>query len=131
MWDLWWTKRHLGRFSPSTSVSPANSHSTDCSILIISRPGLVQLAKQWLMYQMDSVSPRPKKLKKKLLSYSSERGLFEVSMYNDFCKCDSWSWDFNVHILTHPWCELHDSQNLKHNNVLEIFHQLPYTSLIF
>jgi hypothetical protein len=23
----------LGRFSPSTSVSPANSHSTDCSIL--------------------------------------------------------------------------------------------------
>jgi hypothetical protein len=25
MWDLWWTK-----FSPSASVSPANSHSTDC-----------------------------------------------------------------------------------------------------
>jgi hypothetical protein len=28
MWDLWWTKWHSGRFSPSTSVSPANSHST-------------------------------------------------------------------------------------------------------
>jgi hypothetical protein len=24
MWDLWWTKLALGRFSPSTSVSPAN-----------------------------------------------------------------------------------------------------------
>jgi hypothetical protein len=31
-----------GRFSPSTSVSPANSHSTDCSTLIIyhNRPGI-------------------------------------------------------------------------------------------
>jgi hypothetical protein len=34
MWGLWWTKRHWGRFSPSTSVSPAN-HSTDFSIIII------------------------------------------------------------------------------------------------
>jgi hypothetical protein len=33
---LWWTKRHWGRFSPSTSVSPAN-HSTDFSIIIITR----------------------------------------------------------------------------------------------
>jgi hypothetical protein len=29
MWDLWWTKLHWGMFSPSTSVSPANSHSTE------------------------------------------------------------------------------------------------------
>jgi hypothetical protein len=29
-------KRHWGRFSPSTSVSPAN-HSTDFSIIIITR----------------------------------------------------------------------------------------------
>jgi hypothetical protein len=36
MWGLWWTKRHWGRFSPSTSVSPAN-HSTDFSIIIITR----------------------------------------------------------------------------------------------
>jgi hypothetical protein len=35
MWDLWWTKWHWGRFSPSTSVSPANPHSTDCSTVII------------------------------------------------------------------------------------------------
>jgi hypothetical protein len=34
MWGLWWTKRHWGRFSPSTSVSPAN-HFTNFSIIII------------------------------------------------------------------------------------------------
>jgi hypothetical protein len=33
--------RHWGRFSPGTSVSPANSHSTDCSTLI-NHSGLVQ-----------------------------------------------------------------------------------------
>jgi hypothetical protein len=37
MWGLWWTKRHWGRFSPSTSVSPANLHSTKFSIIIITR----------------------------------------------------------------------------------------------
>jgi hypothetical protein len=54
MWDLWWTKKHRGRFSPSTSVCAANLHSTDCSafivvvvvvvviIIIIYHPGLVQ-----------------------------------------------------------------------------------------
>jgi hypothetical protein len=31
-WDLWWTKWRRGRFSPSTSVSPA-IHSTKFSIL--------------------------------------------------------------------------------------------------
>jgi hypothetical protein len=35
-WDLWWTKWPRGRFSPSTSVSPAN-HSTNFSILTITR----------------------------------------------------------------------------------------------
>jgi hypothetical protein len=34
MWDLWWTKRHWGMFSPSISVSPTN-HSTDSFTLII------------------------------------------------------------------------------------------------
>jgi hypothetical protein len=43
MWDLWWTKWHWGRFSPSISLSPANSLSTDCStFIIIYHPGLVQ-----------------------------------------------------------------------------------------
>jgi hypothetical protein len=34
MWDLWWTKQHWGKYSPSTSVSFAK-HSTHCSTLII------------------------------------------------------------------------------------------------
>jgi hypothetical protein len=37
VWDLWRTKRHWGMFSPSTSVSLANSHSTDCSTFIFIR----------------------------------------------------------------------------------------------
>jgi hypothetical protein len=32
----------LGQVFPSTSVSPANFHSTDCSILTIYHPGMVQ-----------------------------------------------------------------------------------------
>jgi hypothetical protein len=32
MSDLWWTKRNWSKFSLIVSVSPANSHSTDCSI---------------------------------------------------------------------------------------------------
>jgi hypothetical protein len=34
---LWWTKWRWARFSPSTSVSPANLHSTKFSILTITR----------------------------------------------------------------------------------------------
>jgi hypothetical protein len=34
----------LGQVSLSTSVSPANSHFTDCSTFIICHPGLVQWA---------------------------------------------------------------------------------------
>jgi hypothetical protein len=46
MWDLWWTKWFWGTFSPITSVSPANSHSTDCStLIIIYHLRLVQYAK--------------------------------------------------------------------------------------
>jgi hypothetical protein len=35
MWDLWWTKWHWGRFSPSTSVFCANTNSTDYSRIIM------------------------------------------------------------------------------------------------
>jgi hypothetical protein len=35
MWGLWWTKGHWGRFSPSTSVSLADHHSTNFFIIII------------------------------------------------------------------------------------------------
>jgi hypothetical protein len=37
MWGLWWTKLHWGRLSPNTSVSRANHHSTNFSIIIINR----------------------------------------------------------------------------------------------
>jgi hypothetical protein len=37
MWGLWWAKWHWGRFSLSTSVSPANHHSTNFSIIIITQ----------------------------------------------------------------------------------------------
>jgi hypothetical protein len=60
MWDLWRTKWHWGSFSPSTSVSPTNSHSAKRSILIY-HPGMVQQAKKWPPYQVDSVSPHDKK----------------------------------------------------------------------
>jgi hypothetical protein len=59
MWDFWWTKWHWGRFSPSTSVSPANSRSTDRTILIYYL-GLEEWAHQWPVYQVDSVSTHPK-----------------------------------------------------------------------
>jgi hypothetical protein len=39
MWNVWWTKWHWSRFSPTTSVSPTNYHSTDCSTLIVYHPG--------------------------------------------------------------------------------------------
>jgi hypothetical protein len=43
MCDLWWTKWRWGRFSPSTSVSPANLHSTNFSTVpIIYHLGLVK-----------------------------------------------------------------------------------------
>jgi hypothetical protein len=50
MWEfvVSWTKWHWGRFSPSTSVSSANLHSTGYPtfiiIIIIYHPGLVQQA---------------------------------------------------------------------------------------
>jgi hypothetical protein len=61
MWDLWWKKWHWDRFSPSTSVSPGSSHSTDSATFIIYHPGLVQQANYWKTYQVDSLTPHPKK----------------------------------------------------------------------
>jgi hypothetical protein len=37
MWGLWWSKCYWCRFSKNTSVSPANNHSTNFSILIFTR----------------------------------------------------------------------------------------------
>jgi hypothetical protein len=45
MWDLWWTKWRWSRFSPSTSISLANHHSTNFSTITITyHLGLVQEA---------------------------------------------------------------------------------------
>jgi hypothetical protein len=64
MWGLWWTKRHWGTFSQSTSVSPAN-HSTNFSLIIITpgwhnRPISGRSAE---LTQLDS-TPHYSKLKK-------------------------------------------------------------------
>jgi hypothetical protein len=37
MRGLWWDNRHWGRFFPSTSVSLANHHSTNFSVIIITQ----------------------------------------------------------------------------------------------
>jgi hypothetical protein len=50
LWDLWWTKWYWGRFSPNTSVSPANSHSTKYSIFI-NLLWLIQVRTMWAQYQ--------------------------------------------------------------------------------
>jgi hypothetical protein len=48
MWDMWWKKWRWAKFSPSTSVSPANHHSTNFSTTTITyHPGLVQQASKW------------------------------------------------------------------------------------
>jgi hypothetical protein len=53
-----WTKWHWGRFSPSTSVSPANFHSTNCStITLIYHLGLAQQARSGR--STSGLSPTP------------------------------------------------------------------------
>jgi hypothetical protein len=49
MWDLWWDKVALGRFSPSSSVSPAIVvRSTNYStITLMYHPGNAQWANVW------------------------------------------------------------------------------------
>jgi hypothetical protein len=48
-WDLWWTKWRRGRFSLSTSVSPASLHSAKFSILTIT----------WGRYNRPEVADMP------------------------------------------------------------------------
>jgi hypothetical protein len=74
MWGLLWTKRHWGRFSPNTSVSPAN-HSTNFSIIIITRGWHNRLigGRSAERTQLDS-TPHYTNLKKKYSSPNMVKG---------------------------------------------------------
>jgi hypothetical protein len=50
------------RFSPNTSISPANSHSISCSTLIIIII-IIIIYSQGPKYKVESVSPHPNSLK--------------------------------------------------------------------
>jgi hypothetical protein len=53
---LWWTKWRWGRFSPSTSVSPANLYSPNFSTITITyHQGLVQSASSGRSTQSPTV----------------------------------------------------------------------------
>jgi hypothetical protein len=78
MWGLWWTKLNWGRFSASTSVSPANSHSTGCSTFIICHPEAGTIEQLVADVPSGLVSPQPKKLKKKILSADVSDGHFVI-----------------------------------------------------
>jgi hypothetical protein len=51
-WDLLWTKWRWGRFSPSTSVTPANLHSTKFSVL---SPRRGTIGQKWPTCRVDPV----------------------------------------------------------------------------
>jgi hypothetical protein len=63
IWDLGWTKWCWGRFSRSTSVSPANLHSTNFSIITLAH------YQGWYNRPVVASVPKvpPHKLKKKTL----------------------------------------------------------------
>jgi hypothetical protein len=82
MWNLWWTKWRLGRFSPSTSVSPANFHSTNCSILYLL--GLVQQANsscgtKWTQSASELYRSSDRRRSAKLVPTLADRGCHVIS----------------------------------------------------
>jgi hypothetical protein len=69
MWGLWWTKWHWGRFSPSTSVSLANSHSINCSTFhhhLSSGVGIIRQLVADVPIGVSLTPPQETKKKKKL-----------------------------------------------------------------
>jgi hypothetical protein len=65
-WDLWGTKWRRGRLSPSTSVSPANLHSTKLSMLTITlgRYNGPEVANVPSGHSFDSIPPPAMRMKK-------------------------------------------------------------------
>jgi hypothetical protein len=128
MWGLWWTKWHWGRFSLSTSVSPANSHSTDCSTFIIYNPGLVHKPicgrrTKW------AVSPHSKKLKKKkkkshLLPIAPRNleteGVVMCCLVRTTAHCKGQSmrpcWPSGL-----PWIRLHDESSIRSSQSIFLY----------
>jgi hypothetical protein len=90
MWGLQWAKRHWGRFSPSTLVSPAN-HSTNFSIVILTRGWhnrpIDGRSAKWT--QLDSTPTIP--IKKKALRMSAEENarIVEEIMNSASRQCTS------------------------------------------
>jgi hypothetical protein len=87
MWGLWWTKRHWGRFSPSTSVSLSNHHSINFSIIIITRAGTI--GHWWQQCRVDLIGLHPPLYQLKKLT------LFVTG----FCPCDNLSTSNNFRLL--------------------------------
>jgi hypothetical protein len=85
MWALWWTKRHWGRFSPSTSVSTAN-HSTDFSIIIITRGWhnrpLRGRSVEWTLIPPPLCKLKKKHIEKKWLPQCQNAWAINISLYN-------------------------------------------------
>jgi hypothetical protein len=115
MWNFWLKKWHWGRFSPSTSVSPANYRSTDYSTLIISHPRLIWTLGQLVAaYQVDSGSPHPKKL--------PVLGAFRSNLLHCLCTAVL-AWQRNVlllhglRIVPHAISTSHDSAHEVSSNL--------------
>jgi hypothetical protein len=76
-WDLWWTKWRWGRFSPSTSVSPANLYSTNCfTITLIYHLGLYNRPE--VAAVPGDVSPTPLKKNVMVVSFKKLMGLLKM-----------------------------------------------------
>jgi hypothetical protein len=90
MWGLWWTKRHWGRFSPSTSVSPANHDSTNFSIIIITRGGTIGILVTAVPSGPNGIPPPHTNFKKKY----SENFTFTTSILvsTNFLNCSGTGW---------------------------------------
>jgi hypothetical protein len=72
---MWWTKWRWGRFSPGTSVSPANFHSTNSStITLIYHLGLYNRPEVAVV--PDHVSPTPLKKKDNIINWVARNKLY-------------------------------------------------------
>jgi hypothetical protein len=83
-------------FFLSTSVSLANSHFTNCSVLIY-HPRLVQQASWWPRYQVDSVSPNPAKLYQYLHRHWQKSRVCATVFRRRFCQIASAFQFFGFH----------------------------------